>query len=393
MGAGLTGVTTTPSTLTTLNQDDLVQFMVNQWAALIGQQPVLSDSDPALALFRADALQGEYLTALALAIVAAARLSTSTGGDVDTFVADYGLTRLPAIAAQGTVTLGALTAPSQSVAIAAGTVIQVQGGAIQYQLIADTTQAAWNASLNAYVLPVGQTSISATAQALIGGSAYNAPANALTQFATPVGGVDTVTNPGAIINGLDAESDAALKARFALFFPSLSQGTDAAVQYAAMSVKQGLSLKVLSNVNQNGAAQNGFFTVVVADNGAAPSAALLAQLTTQILAVRALTVNFAAVAPSFVTVDYAMTLELVANPTEPTDTIVSNVETAVSAYINGLGLGTAAVPLLKVGQVAIDADPNVASITPGTLTLNGAAADLALTQFQMAQAGTGTVST
>src|SRR6058998_521692 len=57
-----------------------------------------------VAITYASALVGLVLQRLIQLVLAAARLSTSSGDDVDSFVADFNLARLPSAAATGLVT-------------------------------------------------------------------------------------------------------------------------------------------------------------------------------------------------------------------------------------------------------------------------------------------------
>ena len=125
------------SSLTFQTDAEFVAAMTAAYGGSLGILPLLKPGDPALAIFQAVATQDDFLQFLMQIIWAAARLSTSSGSDVDSFVNDFGLTRLPATYATGPVTLTALTAPSFAVPVSPGAIVQTPGGAIQYQIIAD----------------------------------------------------------------------------------------------------------------------------------------------------------------------------------------------------------------------------------------------------------------
>lgn len=366
------------SSLTFQTDAEFVAAMTAAYGGSLGILPLLKPGDPALAIFQAVATQDDFLQFLMQIIWAAARLSTSSGSDVDSFVNDFGLTRLPATYATGPVTLTALTAPSFAVPVAPGAIVQTAGGAIQYQLIADTTQAAWSASQNAYILPAGQNVITATAQATVAGSVDNVQAGQLSQFGSAIAGIDLVTNGAAITNGLDQETDTALKARFVQFLGSLSKATEAAILFAANSVQQGLDLLALENTNVSLVAENGINTVIVDDGSGSPSSTLLNNVLSAIYAVRAFGIQMAVKGPTVVNTTVALTVLLVPSPTESTTTIKSNVQTAVLNYVNGVQLSEDSqyLYLNNIVEVAKDADANVLAIVNGSVLLNGVAADL-----------------
>ena len=370
---------TTVSQLVYKTQSQFVADMTNAFGGSLGIVPnLIPGQDPELAILEATAAQDVYLEFLLQVIWAAARASTATGPDLDTFVNDFGLTRLPATYAQGPVTLSTLTAPVTPVPIAVGTIVQTPGGAIQYQLVADTTQTAWNPALNAYVLQAGQTSITATAQATVAGSVDNVQPGQLTQFGTAVAGVTTVTNTAAITNGLDQETDSALRARFVSYLASLSKATEQACLFAINSVQQGLDTLPLENTNVNLATQYGANLFIVDNGTGAPPSSLLTSVLNALNAVRAFGIQVAVKGPTTTQVSVALTAVIVQNPTETTTTIQSNVQNAILNYINGfqLSAGSQYLYLNSIIDVAINSDPNIVTVVLGSLTLNGVAADL-----------------
>ena len=106
-------------------------------------------------------------------------------------------------------------------------------------------------------------------------AAGNVQAGTISLIAAAVPGVDTVSNAAAIGGGLDGESDAALRSRFAAYLDSRARATPVAVGYAVSSVQQGLQYTIQENATQSGATQPGSFVVTVDDGTGAPPAALL----------------------------------------------------------------------------------------------------------------------
>ena len=369
---------TTVSELTYESQDQLVANMETAYGASLGILPNLLEGDPELAIFEGTATQGTWLQYVTQLIWTAARASTATASDLDSFVNDFGLSRLPATYAQGPVTLSAASAPVVQVLIYPGNLIQTPGGAIQYQLIADTTQSAWNATLGAYVLPAGQTSITATAQALIAGSSQNVQPGQLTQLASGIAGISTVTNGAAITNGLDQETDPALRTRFIQFLGSLSKATEEAILFAANSVQQGLDLLALENTNVALQTESGTNLIIADDGTGHPSSTLLNNILTAVYNVRAFGIQMAVIGPTVTNVTISLTVLTVPSPTETNAVIQTNVQTTIVNYVNGIQLsaGSQYLYLNNIIEIAKLADSNVLAVSLGSVLINGVAADL-----------------
>lgn len=328
-----------------------------------------------------------WLQGLALQIAALTRFSTSTGSDADSWAADYGFLRLPATAASGQVTFARFTATAQAT-IPVGTLVQTADGSQQYSVIADTTQSAYNAGINAYVIPASTSSIAATVQAVAGGSAGNAGAGIINTMGSSISGVDTVTNASPFANGADAEPDAAYRTRFIQYIASLPEGTPTAIINAVKNLQQGAAAYLTENMNTSGAYQAGYFYVVVDDGTGSPSGTFLANATAAINKVRPVgESNFGVFAPSIVTANVAMTVAAGAGYLH--STIAPLVQSAITSYINSLPIaGT--LPFSRLAQVAYDASPGVVNVT--AVTLNSATADITASSQQLIKAGTVTIS-
>ncbi|MDE2000424.1 MAG: baseplate J/gp47 family protein, partial [Burkholderiales bacterium] len=202
--------------LNTLDTATLLQRQAAAIQAAVPQPLNLQAGSVLLAFIESNAQVAMWLQSLVMQELTSARLSTASGADVDSFVADYGLTRLAAVPAQGAVAFSRNnTTPTAS--IPAGSIVQTSDGTQSFQVIADTSQSAWNAAQNAYVIPSGTRSITATVLALNPGTQGNVLANTITVIAQPIQGVQYVTNALPFSNGVGAETDSALRARFALY--------------------------------------------------------------------------------------------------------------------------------------------------------------------------------
>lgn len=341
-----------------------------------------------LAYVRASAGIALWLQALVLQTAALTRLATSSGSDVDTFLADFSFKRLGAAAATGTVTFARFTPTAQAL-IAPGKIVQTADGTQQFMVIADTGQAAWNAGLNAYVIAAGVSSCAATVQAVTAGSGGNVAAGLISVIGQSIVGVDTVTNAAPFTTGVNAQSDTAARASFAQYISNLTLGTLKACRNAVLQLQVGATCSITTNVNYSGIAQPGYFYAVCDDGSGTPSPAFLSACYAAIDAVRAEGTMFGVFAPVLVTANVAMTVTIAAGFTGAT--VRAQVNTAITAYINSLAAG-ALLQYSKLPQIAYDASAGVANVPLASLTLNSATADLTSTSAQLIRSGTIVIS-
>lgn len=364
--------------LPTKDFSTFVSDFVSAWAAALGFQPTLQDGDALFALMQTTAAQLVFLQAQVQLVNQIARAQTSTGADLDSFYAQFGFTRLPAQFAEGPVVFSNPATASAQIQIPVGTVVQTIGGAVQYKLIADTNQPTFNPTLNAYVLATNQTSLTATAQALVAGSAYNVTANQLAQIATPVPGINTVTNIVPITNGADAESDTAFRNRFVLFLNSLSKATEPAIISSILGIQQGLDYQLEENVDVVGNPHPGEFVASIDDGTGSPSAALITSVFNAVNAVRGFTIMPAVVA--IVTTNVTVVLAIRAASGFTVANLEAPVANAVAVAINSTQIGTG-LPADAVVQAALSVT-GVASVQLSSVLLNGSNADLAPVVFK-----------
>lgn len=335
------------------------------------------------AVAEASASTGLWMQYLWLQVLSATRAATSVGPDLDTWMADFGVTRLPAVAASGQVTFSRFTATQQAL-IPVGANVVTADGTQTFTVIADTTNAAYSAAQGGFVIAAGVASLTCTVQALTPGAAGNVLANTITLLASAVPGVDTVTNAQPMIDGADAETDAALRARFANFLSTRSRATPLAVQYAIQGVQQGLQFTIQENVEPNGTTQMGNFVVTIDDGSGYPSSSLLAAVTTAISAVRPIGSTFTVQAPVVTTASVQLTIASVNKPA-----LLAPVQAAVLAYIDGLGVG-ATLAYSRIATVAYGVDASITNVSG--VTVNGSTADITVGQSGVVKAGTVTVS-
>lgn len=365
----------------TIQQKSIAGFTSDQiatWAAQTGTTPVFTDGDPLLAVWQSVSVQLDFLQAQIQLVLLLARATTSVGADLDTWMAQFGFIRLPATYATGAEVFSNPNAASSSILVPVGSIVQTVGGGIQYAVVSDPDEPTYNVALGGYILAPGQLSLTATVEALVGGSSSNVLANTLVQFGTSLPGIASVTNPSPITNGVNAESDAAFRARFVLFLGTLAQATMSAILAAAEGVQQGLLISLLEN-QEPGTTRGalaipllGSFTVVVDDGSGDPPQSLLNAVYNAVYAVRAFSVQAFVTGPQQINTTISLAVNIVSGAT--TAIVIAAVQNAVAAYVNSLGPG------VRLNGSAIIttalAVSGVAAVNPASVLINGAAADL-----------------
>jgi hypothetical protein len=364
-----------------------LQFVQDSVAAIQGAAAQLVDMTPG-AIFRAfvDAysLLALWIQGIALQTASLARFATSNGPDADSWGAQYGFARELGNPASGPVTFARFT-PTAVATIQVGAIVQTQTG-VQYQVIADTTQGAFNAGLNAYVIAAGVSSASVTISALVSGSSGNAGAGFINVLSSSIPGVDTVSNAAPFVNGTDPQTDPQYKAGFPLFLQSLSNATPAAIRRAVQAVGENVDFTYTENQSLAGVFQPGFFFVIADDGSGSPPSGFLTAIGNAIEAVRGDSVTYAVFAPTVATANVAMVLTTATGFVHAT--VVAAVIAALQAQINVLPIG-ADLPYNFLASIAFSV-PGVINVT--AITLNGGTTDLVTTASQIVKIGTAAVS-
>ena len=334
------------------------------------------------ALAEANASIALWLQWLIFQVMQTTRAATSAGPALDSWMADFTLARLPATGATGLVTLSRFTATSSAL-VPVGAQVKTADGSQTFRVTTDTTNALWNAAQNGYLIPAGTASGTVPVAALTAGSAGNVQAGGISLLATAMPGIDTGTNAAPFANGLDAETDAALRARFANFIQTRSRATPLAVANAIQNVQQGLTWTIQENVLPNGAAQMGNFVVTVDDGSGSPPSTLLAVISAAIEAVRPIGSTFTVQGPTDLVVNVTLTVAVSSAGNKPA--LLGPVQQAIVAYIDKLPIG-APLPLTRIAQIVYAVDASIVNVS--TITLNGATADIPATLTQVIKAGT-----
>jgi uncharacterized phage protein gp47/JayE len=352
------------------NFSSLVQTMAASVQASSRQLLDLTVGSVLRAVLEANASVGLWMQWLILQVLQTTRAATSTGADLDSWMADFSLARLAAVPATGIVTVSRFT-PSIAALVPVGALVRTADGTQTFVVTADTANPAFSVPQNGYVLASGVPALDVPVQAQLAGSAGNVQAASVTQLATAMPGVDAVSNAAPFQNGLDAELDAAFRDRFANYLDSRSRATLLAVGYAITSIQQGLQYTIQENQDATGAWRPGSFVVTVDDGSGAPSTALVATVAAAIEAVRPVGSVYTVRPPTKVPAAISLSITVAATAQKPS--VAAAVGNAITAFVNALPIG-APLPLTRIAQIAYAADPAVANVSQ--LLINGAASDL-----------------
>ncbi|HHH0281452.1 TPA: baseplate J/gp47 family protein [Yersinia enterocolitica] len=365
---------------------DLVSDQVTAMQAKASGLVDLSIGSLLRALAESNAGIAQWIQQLIVTLLVTTRASTSSGADLDSWMADFGFLRLSAVQASGNVTFSRFTATNQAL-ILVGVEVTTTDGTQAFTVIADATNANYDPVFSGYVMSPGIAAISVPVMANTAGLAGNAQAGTIAVISGSIQFVDTVTNPVTFSNGENAESDQAFRARFVLWIASLSKATKEAIGYAITSMQNGVTYTLTENYAYNGTPQPGYFYAVVDDGSGSPSSAFISSAYNAIDAVRGFTVTFGVFGPELVTANVSMVLTT--DPTGSHTDIVSLVTLALQDFIAGLSLGQL-LPFTQLATIAYGASPLVTNVS--SVTLNGSTSDLAASAKQVIRTGTIMVS-
>ena len=322
------------------------------------------------AVLEANASVALWMQWLILLVLQTTRASTSTGGDLDSWMADFALTRLPAVISTGVVTFSRFTAIGTAL-VPVGALVRTSDGTQTFIVCADTTNPAWNVVQNGYVMPPNVAATNVPVSAQVAGSAGNVQAGSITLLASAIPGVDTVGNAAPLENGLDAETDAAFRSRFQNYIDSRSRATVLAVGYAVTSIQQGLLYTVQENQDASGYRLLGSFVVTVDDGSGYPPATLLSTVQTAVDAVRPVGSVFAVRPPAVTLITASLTLTV--TPPTTSSELAGSVAAALASFINSLPIGEV-LPFSRIGQLVYAVSGAITNVTQ--IQLNGATADI-----------------
>jgi uncharacterized phage protein gp47/JayE len=322
------------------------------------------------AILEANASMALWLQWLILQVLRMTRASTSADADLDSWMADYALTRLAATFAGGNVTFSRFTSIGSAL-IPVGMSVRTADASQTFLVQANPSDPNWSAGQKGYLAASGNASIVVPVAAAVAGVSGNVQAGTISLIAASLPGIDTVTNAVSLVGGIDAETDNAFRNRFIDYIASLSRATTIAVKAAISGVELGLNFTVTENVTPDGLSRPGSFLAVVDDGTGTPLPALLTRVAAAIEAVRPVGTSYGVIPP--VLVNATIVAALVTDGSVPHATAAAAVRNAISAYVSGLPIG-APLAFARITQLAFAASAAVTNVTG--ITLNGGAGDI-----------------
>jgi hypothetical protein len=208
----------------------------------------------------------------------------------------------------------------------------------------------------------------------------------------------------AIANGVDQETDAALRVRFQKYISSLGKASNNAVGAAVLSVQSGLTYVINEGQNVVGGTLAGNMAIIVDDGSGAIPAGTLTSVGSAVDLVRAAGITRNVTAPTNVAISVAI-VGSTFYPSFTTASVKSALQAAIVAWVNANGVGGANasngyVPsntltyagLLGVIAGFIGTGAGQGLIGYSSVTLNGGASNVVLTGFQLARTSAASVT-
>lgn len=367
--------------LSTFNQ--FVSGMATTLANSTKKVTNLQPGSAAFALLQAAAGLAISLQAKIAAVANMTRLGTSQGNDVDTYIGDFGMKRIPAsfstipLQVNRNDTSGPLSIPLDGSSVA-----QTNINGIQFSPTADVNQTAYDPVNNVYTFEEGVSEITVTMKCLTAGSIGNIGANSLQTIVSGFVGCSTINNTIGTNNGKDKETDPAAKARFPVYLGSLKTSNNDSIEEAVLGVQPNVTYQIIENKHFDGSAFVAGFCVVVDDGSGAPSTPFVTAVTSAVDASRAAGIEFEVHTPSVITAN--VSVHITVGPGGNLALTQAAVTAAITAYIKALGVGENVVYVNLA-----DAIQNVAGVYAYTsLLINGGSSDIAIAQTQIAEPGT-----
>lgn len=304
----------------------------------------------------------------------AAYVTTATGAYLDAKAADYGIQRKPAVAASSTsFSFNKNQAATQNIVIPAGSSILTPPGVIVPQVEFTTTAAV--------TLATGQASVPAGAVCLTAGSIGNLTAGTQLVLGSAIPGIDGVTLTANITNGIDQESDSALRTRVLNALQGESVGTAAWYIAQATSIDGVSSAAVVGGYNGQ---LNGVGVYCVGPGNAKVSSSTLTQVQTLLNGVKPMTDSPTALQPTFLGPTISLTATLATGVDSAAAT--SAIQTAVAAYVNAMGIGAPATSgNLYPSDIVTTAKAVAGVVDIGNVQINGSGSALAISASEVPQ--------
>ncbi len=339
------------------------------------------------AIFEANASVVLWIQWLILQVLQTTRASTSTGSDLNSWMLDFGLSRLPAVSSTGIVTFSRF-APNLAATIPVGSIVKTSDGSLSFSVTEDDALSIWQPAASGYIIPSGVPSADLPVMCITSGSMGNVLSGTINIISASLPGVDQVNNANPLSDGVDAETDQAFRSQFQGYLASRSRATLGAVQNAIANVRQGLDVAIEENTGPSGGPQVGALLVIVDDGTGYPSTDLLSSVASAVDAVRPIGTTFAVVPPQILIVNVSLTAEFVSAADTTTGTLA--IQNHIAAYLNSLPIGKMA-SITRVAQHAYRVGPGLQNILG--VQLNGGSSDVVPPALTVIKAGQVVIST
>ena len=373
-----------------LNLKGFTQLLEDMSAALQSSATTLVDvsvGSVVRAIFEANASVVLWVQWLILQVLQTTRASTSTGSDLDSWMLDFGLSRLPAVPSSGIVTFSRF-APNLAATIPLGQYRQDYRWIAEFLCNRGRRVSIWQPASSGYIIPSGVPSADLPVMCSTYGSIGNVLAGTINVISASLPGVDQVNNANPLSNGVDAETDQAFRSRFQGYLASRSRATLGAVQNAIANVRQGLDVAIEQNTGPGGGPLVGAFLVIVDDGTGYPSTDLLSSVASAVDAVRPIGTTFAVVPPQVLIVNVSLTAEFVSAP--DTTIGIPAIQNYIATYLNSLPIGRMA-SITRVAQHAYRVGSGLQNIMG--IELNGGSTDVVPPTMTVIKAGQVVIST
>ena len=256
---------------------------------------------------------------------------TASGESLDRHAQLRGIRRRQAGKASGVVRFFAAEERTGAAQIPAGTVCMTAEG-LRYT------------TLEAGTVPIGETQLDLTVEAVEAGADWNVPAGRIIYLTVPPTGITACSNPQALTNGCDEEADASLRERVLATYNRLANGANTAFyEQAAMSYEGVAAVKVLPRNRGVGTVD-----VVVAAQGGMPDQTLLDALQAHFDGIREIAVDVQVIGPT--QAEVALSIVLTAEDGYTFGQVSQNVRQAVENWFTGALLGR---PVLQAELTAL----------------------------------------
>jgi len=363
------------------NFSQLIQDMSAVLQSSVVKLLDLSPGSVLRAILEANASVALWVQFLITQMLQTTRAATCSAEDLDSWVRDFGLSRLPASQAVGTVIFSRYV-PTSKATIPPGTRVKSSDGSLTFVVLADAAHANWSDDESAYVLSIGVDQVTVPISANEPGPSGNVQTGMITLLASSIVGVDEVSNPYSLIGGIEAETDDALRRRFLGYINSRSRATADAIGFAVSSVRQGLSFVVHENVDAAGHAQLGSFIVTVDDGTGVPSSSLLELIAASVDAVRPIGSRFSVRPPSVQHVDITVHVDPITG-VQLSEIRVELVH-AIERFVNALAVGSG-LSVTRIAQAIYQESSKVNNVSG--VTINGSNNDCIVSNRGVVKAG------